>query len=213
MTGGGCAPSAERQWIGPGTSRGDPIRELTRAALGVTNVLNIHAVWPEHPAHRGVSRTMVTFPMSRSMFIRAGSAMRTAALILAVCASRFTAAEGARLDGSMAFTVVEVEMPETLDKLWEFSIKGGNDGDQYVANTKVIEENEGVRKGDKVRSRPQATLQLRNSRKLIKNRPFLAMSPTEEGTPTPTLTRHPAPSQPPRSSCPSTCRKETITWS
>ena len=73
----------------------------------------------------------------------------------------FTAAEGARLDGSMAFTVVEVEMPETLDKHWEFSIKGGNDGDQYVANTKVFEENEGVRKGDKVRSRPHATLQLR----------------------------------------------------
>jgi hypothetical protein len=74
------------------------------------------------------------------MFSRAGGAMRTAALILAVCASRFTAAEGARLDGSMAFTVVEVEMPETLDKHWEFSIKGGNDGDQYVANTKVFEE-------------------------------------------------------------------------
>ena len=35
--------------------------------------------------------------------------MRTAALILAVCASCFTAAEGARLDGFMAFTVVEVE--------------------------------------------------------------------------------------------------------
>jgi hypothetical protein len=82
-----------------------------------------------------------------------------------------------------------------------------------VANTKVFEDEHGVRKGDKVRSRPHATLQLRNSRKLIKNRPFLAMSPTEEGTPTPTLTRHPAPSQPPRSSCPSTCRKEPITWS
>ena len=161
----------------------------------------------------GVSRTMVTSPMSRSMFSRAGGAIRTAALILAVCASRFTAAEGARLDGSMAFTVVEVEMPETLDKHWEFSIKGGTTGDQYVANTKVLEYQQGVRKGDKVRSRPHATLHLRNSRKLIKNRPFLAMSPTEEGTPTPTLTRHPAPSQPPRSSCPSTCRKEPITWS
>ena len=34
----------------------------------------------------------------------------------------------------MAFTVVEVEMPETLDKHWEFSIKGGASGDQYVAN-------------------------------------------------------------------------------
>lgn len=99
---------------------------------------------------------MGTSPVSRCVLLgRAGRAVRVAALTFAILASRFVAGEGARLDGSMAFTVVEVEMPETLDKHWEFSIKGGAAGDQYVANAKVIKADEGVRRGDKVRG-PQS---------------------------------------------------------
>ena len=86
--------------------------------------------------------------MSRCVLLgRAGRAVRRRGADLrdfSVALRRGRGRPAGRVD---EITVVEVEMPETLDKHWGFSIKGGAASDQYVANTKVFKADEGVRRG------------------------------------------------------------------